>query len=434
MAVEHLRIKYLKNNTNTVISLSSGELIPPGKVIGLTKDEYNEYKNDTKATRAIKNGKLLVSTNGMDYYTNPVDGVLIFENEFDDGGQIMYGDNLIPLTPGVRRDPETGIKGTSLSLALFQILKDFYNDPANPLYSGPQDSVYWSNIPSLRELQKAFEIKMKTLTFTSPKTFTVYNNQPVSELLKYSGVLFQNPNNTVANELRAKSQDIMLIGVADTTLSITNFRNRVNSYTECDGIYMVNSGYGKGTVDSNGRLGFNNRVNYIHSIDRFCIIDCANINHAFGTVNDPLYPNSTWNSGLLNTKITSNDKYLINDFAISSSGFNDPTTLLNKMNSLYSIRDEYNICLMGLGYLDPSDPDKQQKYDTIFHAALAFSLDGVGVTDTNYYKDTIDNHSMFWVVSPKLFVENGLIKRYTEDRRLFIVDLSTGYGNQIEEF
>ena len=435
MTIDSLRLKYLKNNTNTMISTSNGVLIPPGDIIGLNRDTYDSFKNDLRVVKAIKKGQLLVGTDGQSFYTNPVEGTLIFENEFDDGGQIIYSNNLIPLTPSIRLDKDTGVKGTSLALSLFQILKDFYNDPLNPLYSGPHETVYWDNVPRLKETVMYFEDKIKSLTYLTPNLFTFYNGQPADELLKYNGIMFAEPNPALVSELKSKNQFILVACMASATLSQSAFETRVNLCQDVDCIYMTNSGYGKGTVDTNGRVGFNNKVNYIHSIGKHCVVDCLNTNHVFGTINDPLYPNSVWNKTLSSTSLGLGDKYVINDFATSSTGFNDLEVLLDKMNILFGIRDTYDIDLVGMGYIDNNDPDKQEKYNAITYAALLFGLDGLGLgMNSTYYRPTNDEHLMFWTRVPDIFIEDGYLKRYTFDRRLITVDLSSSYNSKIEEF
>lgn len=420
-----------------MISSSENFLIPPGEIIGLSRDMYNDFKNDLRIVNAIKKGQLLVGTDGQSFYTNPVEGQLIFENEFDDGGQIIYANNLIPLTPIIRMDKDTGVKATSLALSLFQILKDFYNDPLNPLYAGPHETVYWDNVPRLKETVLYFEDKIKSLTYLTPNLFTFYNGQSVDELLKYNGIMFAEPNDPLMAEIKSKNKYVLTACMASTTLSQAAFEARVSlcQYTDC--VYMTNSGYNHGTVDTNGRTGFNNKVNYLHSLGKYAVVDCVNVDHIFGTANDPSYPNSTWNTGLDETALKLGDKYIVNDFVTSSSGFSDPVVLLNKMNNLFGIRDTYEINLVGMAYLDDNDPDKQLKYDTIFYSALLFGMDGFGLgMNTSYYRPTpsIDKHLMFWEREPKVFIEGNYLKRYTADRNLITVDLSGNYDSKIEEF
>jgi len=434
--VDFLKIKYLKNNTSKIISTSNGKLILPGDTIGLTKEDFNTYKVDVRILNAIRKGDLLVGTDGRSFYTNPAECILLFENEFDDGGQIVYGDNAVPLTPGVRMDKETGVKGTTLSLALFQILKDFYNDPLNPLYSGPHETVYWDNVPRLKETVIYFEDKIKTLTYNNPLDVTVYTGQPIEKLLKFDAIMFMEPNNNVIDELKSKKKEIYAIGTTSTTLTQSNFETRIKSYnSKADGIYLFDFGYGKGTVNTNGRTGANKKLDYLHSNGMFCIIDCENIYHAFGTSNDSLFPNSTWNTTLAESTIKSNDKYVINNFVLSNSGWNDPTTFLSKMNTFFSVREQYNICLMGIPYIDPNDPNKQDKYNIAFMAALLCGLDGFGVMDTSYdyTHPDIRSRMKFWERYPKIYVEDNKLNRYTSNCKISI-EFSDSYNSLIEEY
>jgi hypothetical protein len=434
--VDILKIKYLKNNTSKIISSSNKKLILPGDIIGLTKDDFNVYKIDNRIVNAIRKGELLVSTDGRSFYTNPVEGTLVFENEFDDGGQIMYGDNLIPLTPGVRRDPETGIKGTSLSLAIFQILKDFYNDPLNPLYTGPHETVFWDNVPRLKETVLYFEDKIKMLTYNSPLDVTVYTGQPIEKLLKFDAVMFMEPNDTIIDELKSMKKEIYTIGTVSTILTQSNFESRILSYnSKVNGIYLFDFGYGKGTVDTNCRLGANKKLDYLHSNGMFCIIDCENIHHALGTTNDALLPNSIWNSTLTESTLREDDKYVINNFVTSNTGWNDPEEFLDKMNTLFEAREQYKICLMAVPYLDPSDPDKQKKYDIAYMTSLLCGIDGFGTMDTSYdyICPWMRSRIKFWERYPKIYIKDGRLNRYTTNCSIS-VEFSDSYYSLVEEF
>ena len=48
------------------------------------------------------------------------------------------------------------------------------------------------------------------------------------------------------------------------------------------------------------------------------------MDHVIGTVNDTSYPNTTWNSGVVESKLNENDWYLLNQAYGKLKGFSLP--------------------------------------------------------------------------------------------------------------
>jgi len=435
MTLEYQTVsKYIKNTTEKLITSSYGNMFPPGKIVPLTTDDYLLCIKDLKILEAIKKGDISVGSDGETFFGNPVHGLVFFLNQFDDGGMVIWNDNIIKLAPTIRQDPDTGIEGTSLTLAIFQILKDFYNDPANPLYTGEDyQCMYWDNIPKIKETMSYVEHKIKQETYKKPRRLIVQDGTFTKpHLLKHDVIIF-NENSTMISEIDTVKPTTQLFGKVDGRLSYTNFVNAFNSFdNSICGVYVTNTGYNKGTVDTNSRSAFNEKLNFVHSSNKVVMIDTEVIDHITGTINDVDFPNTIWNVGLENSSYSINDWYLINDFVIKDDVFVDKTEWLDRMNEIFSLRLNKKIFMAALTSIN--EVDSQQKFDISCMTSNLCALDVFGVVDGTFFMPSNEclPHVQIWEPFPKIVIEDGFIRRYLEGATVSL-DFSTGYNHTIIE-
>jgi hypothetical protein len=434
--------KFLKNVSGKMIELNNEEIFPPDQVLPINKKRFIELSEDKYLLEKIKSGDVKVSSDGETFMGNPLHGYIYFLNTFDDGGNILYNNNPITITPTIRRDRKTGIEATSLSLSLFQILKDFYNDPLNPLYTGKDYlTVYWDNVPKLKKTVEYFEDVIKKQTYKRPRRIIIQNGSHSKEnLLKFDIIIFDNPSEMI-DQIKNIKPTTIIFGKVSNYLSLDDFTRKVNLFSnKIDGIFISNTGYDNekegydhGGVSTNSREKTNEKIDYVHNLNKIIMVDTNNINHIYGISNDPLYSNDKWNPNLIESSFTKDDWYLINKFVLNNGEFKDKEEWLSEMNKIFEVRKDININLCGLCDIPSSDSDSYNKYYTVCIASAITALDAIGNEEGIFYKKDENplNNVIIWDKYPKIVIEDDFIRRYFEGATVS-VDFSTNYNHSIE--
>lgn len=229
------------------------------------------------------------------------------------------------------------------------------------------------------------------------------NEKVAQEMSKYEIVVFGNgvadpahPDyaNTVIIIPRLKElhPDIKIFGYVATTEDIADFKTKVDQWYDLAvyGIFVDSAGYDYGTPATNGRDAFNERVDYVHT-KAYCNVVFANAwnsDHILGTVNDPSYPNTTWNPSLHESHLGEYDYVLLESFPINTTtwtpGYEDKDEWHARGEKLMAHRATYGINLAGVGIIDNSDGAAQDLFDFGFISALAWNLNAWGTSDTSY--------------------------------------------------
>src|SRR6056297_1399907 len=237
--------KYLKNVSGKIIKCSDGDIIPPEQVIPVTNDMYFHIIKDDYILDKIETGDIEVSRDGVNFFGDNLNGLIYLIDRFDDGGNVIWNDNIITISPTIRQDRKTGVKATSLALSLFQILKDFYNDPLNPLYTGPDyQTVYWDNVPKLQQTVEYFEDIIKKQTYKRPRRIIIQDGTHNKEnLLKFDIIIFNDPSEMI-DQIKNVKPTTVIFGKVSNYLSLELFTNKVNSFSDkIDGIFISDTGY-----------------------------------------------------------------------------------------------------------------------------------------------------------------------------------------------
>jgi len=428
--------KYLKNVSGKIIKCSDGDIIPPEQVIPVTNDMFFHIIKDDYILSKIETGDIKVSRDGVNFFGDNLNGLIYLINRFDDGGNVIWNDNIITISPTIRQDRKTGVKATSLALSLFQILKDFYNDPLNPLYTGPDyETIYWDNVPKLQQTVQYIEDTIKKETYKRPRRIIIQDGSHTKEhLLKFDIIIF-NDVSDIIDEIKSVKPTTVLFGMVSNTLSLSNFTTAVDNFSDSiDGIFIEKSGYDNGTVGTNSREATNSKIDYVHNLDKVVMLDAENVNHINGNNNDTSFPNSTWNSDLIESSFKRGDWYLINNFVLNNGTFIDKDTWLSDMNEIFQMRYDIDINLCGICDTPSNDPESPQKYHTACMAAAITALDAAGDKEGIFYErgENPLSNVIMWDKYPKIIVEDGYIRRYFEGATMSI-DFSTTYNHSIEQ-
>src|SRR5210317_1957897 len=89
------------------------------------------------------------------------------------------------------------------------------------------------------------------------------------------------------------------------------------------GIFVDEAGYDYGTVETNGRDAFNDKISFVHSqlSANLVMANAWNPHHIISMSDDPSYPNSTWNPGNNVSLLNTTDYYLFESFMVNTDAY-----------------------------------------------------------------------------------------------------------------
>lgn len=179
----------------------------------------------------------------------------------------------------------------------------------------------------------------------------------------------------------------VVFGYVDTAQPQADFEARVDQWETVgvNGIFMDQAGYDFGTPSTNKRKVFNDKVAYIHGRNMKVFANAWNPDHVLGTVNDPSYPNSTWNQPLRATNLDATDWYLMESFGHGPYG--PSGELQHEDAAQWQSRGTKITAYLGavqvaaLAQVDEADPAAQDKSDFVLISAMMWGLDAGGTAD-----------------------------------------------------
>ena len=329
-------------------------------------------------------------------------------------------------------DPTTNLKGPFNIMQILMNRRELFNDSENPIYDESLTPIlgesgylvdHAGRINSLETIHGKLgwhNQEVQEARYQKPQDLLVYygwlnsfnsginqwNNEKVAqEMAKYNLVVFgdgiQNPSHgdysntqVIIPRIKALNPNAKIFGYVTVNQSMSNFEDKVDQWEdlEVDGIFMDEAGYGHGTVETNGRVAFNNKVDYVHAQEHAntCFANAWNMDHVLGIVNDPSYPNSTWNSSEVESNLISSDWCLLESFPINTTaysgtgGYESKSDWATRGGKAQGHRSTYGINLAAIGIIDKDDSNAQDLFDFLFTSSLMFSLDASGSSDTGY--------------------------------------------------
>jgi hypothetical protein len=253
-------------------------------------------------------------------------------------------------------------------------------------------------------------------TYTRPRDLMVFygwpggynqywNNESVSKDMARYGLIvlgagLQDPShgdyaNTCAIVARIKQLNpgCLIFGYITTKETLTNFQTKTGQWKTVGvhGIFMDEYGYDY----SNTRAQQNERVEHVHGQNMVAFANCWNMDHALGTADDPSYPNSTHNPSAEESALNTNDWYLLESYLVNTTAYADQGPPVNKgyeakaqwaarVIKMIGLRATYGINVAAVGIIDSGEATGQAMFNFFFTGALMASLEGAGVSDTNY--------------------------------------------------
>ena len=209
----------------------------------------------------------------------------------------------------------------------------------------------------------------------------------------------------IVPRIKALNPSCEIYGYVTTNQADANWLVEVNQWLNnlaVDGIFMDESGYDYGTVATNGRKTFNWKVDFIHSHGLKAFVNAWNIDHVVTTIDDPSYPNSTYNPNMLESNLNPEDLFLLESFGYGPYGgggalqYETATQWKMRGDKAHSLKDR--IRLAGCVQIADGDPTGQFKFDFLNTSAVMFDLNVFGSSDILYGSGS--SQSKMWMRFP----------------------------------
>ena len=234
-----------------------------------------------------------------------------------------------------------------------------------------------------------------------------WNNEKVAQELAQYGILVFGDglqtsthgdySNTqiIIPRIKVLNPNAKIFGYVSVNQTYANFKTKVDDWNTLGvhGIFFDEAGYDFGTTSTNGRIPFNDKVDYVHSRSsaNLCFVNSWNSDHVLNEDNDTSYPNTTWNPDLVNSNLTSDDWYLLESFAITST---ETYESMSQWDSRGQKIKEEDINVAAVSVIADGKSDGAARFDFIYVSALMWQLDAVGSSDTGY--GATNSKSQMW--------------------------------------
>jgi hypothetical protein len=227
------------------------------------------------------------------------------------------------------------------------------------------------------------------------------NEAVAQDMAKYSMIVFgdgvevpTHPDyaNTqiIIPRIKALNPNCLIFGYVDATIVIGTFQTKVDQWNTLaiHGIFMDKCGYDFALT----RSSFNTKVDYIHgkTSAKIAFSNAWSTDHILGLANDVSYPNTTFNSSLLESNLTSNDWILLESFPINTTaysgtqGYEPKADWYTRGSKIANLRATYPINVAGIGVINNDNAGGQNLFNFGYISSLMFALDAFGTSDTSY--------------------------------------------------
>jgi hypothetical protein len=388
-------------------------------------------------------------------------------------------------------DPSTNISGAFWLMQLMMNRREIFNDNENPLYDPTLTPLIGAggSVTNLNDIhakmgwhrQEVFKQGWRRPTdvlfyYGYPNSYNsavnAWNNEKVAQDMARYGIVVlgdgvQNPTHpdyantqVIVPRIQALNPCAKVFGYVSVNQSFANFKTKVDQWEvlEVDGIFMDEAGYDYGSVATNGRVAFNEKVDYVHtlidpassssgSVDESEMIVFANAwntDHILGTANDGSYPNSTWNPGAVESSLDQNDWILLESLAVNTTAYSGNAGYASKsdwaarVTKMQALRATYGVNFASVGIINDDNANGQDLFDFAFVSAMMAALEGNGTSSNLYGASTAQvahwtrpdttKIGEAWNLNASIQVDAGdadVYHRYTEFAKLSL-DFSTG--------
>jgi len=385
-----------------------------------------------------------------------------------------YLDFEVPTT-----DSRTSITGPFYMMQPLINRREIFNDSNSPLYIAGFTPLIGANgsVTNLNNIHAKIGWHNQMIVqarFSRPKDILIYygwlnsfnsatngwfNEKVAQDMAKYQIIIFgdgiENPShgdyaNTqiIIPRIKQLNTSTLIFGYVSTNQSYADFQTKTDQWNTLGvhGIMMDESGYDYGTVPTNGREAFNQKVDYVHgkSSAKICFPNAWDTDHILGTADDISYPNTTWNPSLLQSKLNENDWIMLESYPVNTTSYSgnggyetagDWTIRGNKVNYLQSV---YGCNFASVNIIDNGDPNGQNLFNFAFVSSMMWSLEAFGTSDTGYgsssaavqywLRPDVTNMGIVYTVNPSVqqdLLDADVYHRFCEFSKLQL-DFSTG--------
>lgn len=379
-------------------------------------------------------------------------------------------------------DPVSGKVGPFYLMQLLEQRKDLYNDDENPLYevgftpilgAGGHLVSHANRISILETIHgKAgwHAQQVKQVMFKRPTDLLIYYGYPNSfnsatngwdnekvarDMARYGIVILgdgvEDPGHgdyantqVIIPRVKLYNSSCQTFGYVAAAQAIADFKTKVDQWNTLGvhGIFIDEAGYDYGKT----RAEFNEMVDYVHgkTTSKLVFANAWNTDHILGTANDVSYPNTTYNSGLVESKLTSTDWILLESFPVNTTaysgnaGYESRTDWTARGSKAISLRSTYNVNFAASGIINNDNASGQTLFNFLFISSLMWSLEACGSSDTSYASSSaavtlwtrpdVKDMGVVWTLNASVQQDTGdadVYYRYAETARM-LLDFSTG--------
>ena len=456
--------KLIKNPSSTETVTIKSLILTPGAVFEISTGNRDFCHSETLLDY-VKNGTLQIGWWENSFYTDPLEGELWLLSMFDDPQYIIESSSVNEYTQAIVTDTPTSKKAISSVMNSLTVAKELYNDPNNPIYdasfqkfigTGGREVEHLGRTANLENIhgktgwhqreiythgiKRPFDL---LIYYGYPNSFNSATNAWTNELVaqdmaKYELIVLGNGVAAPSHPDYANTQVIIprvkllnanckVFGYASLNQTLANFQTMVTQWDNLhvDGILIDEAGYDYGTVATNGRVAFNEKVTYVHgkTYAKLCFVNAWNMDHIIGTTNDVSYPNTTYNSGLVASTLNSYDWYLLESFPVNTTaysgnaGYEAKADWATRGSLAIAHRYTYGINLASVSVIANANINGQKLFDFSYMSSLLWSLDAVGSSDDSYASGSatvtywsrtdVMRLGRIWSASPSVMVDVG---------------------------
>jgi len=281
------------------------------------------------------------------------------------------------------------------------------------------------------------------------------NEKVAQEMARYGVLVFgdgiQDPSHgdyantqVIVPRIKALNPSALIFGYIDATAVIGTFQTKAGQWNTLGvhGIFLDKAGYDYGL----NRANFNTRVDYVHGLAtaKLAFANAWNTDHVLGTANDVSYPNSTYNSGLVASKLSTSDWILLESLAVNTDAYSGNAGYASKSDwsarvaKMITLRATYGVNFASVGIINDDNAGGVNLFKFAFISAMMASLEANGTSDTSYGSGTAksklwtrqDSTAMgpVWTLSPSIQLDVGdadVYHRFTSSAQMKL-DFSTG--------
>lgn len=205
----------------------------------------------------------------------------------------------------------------------------------------------------------------------------------------------------IINKLKTDYPGIEIYGYVTANQALQTFQSKASQWDTigATGIFLDEYGYDFGVTrqQQNERLLFVKQMNFATK----AMVNCWNVNHALGILDDPAFPNATFNPSLDASLLDAADSYMLESFVWNWSipGYWGLDHEIDRIDRARLAKASYPINLVSITIIDESDPNAQMIFDRTYKFAHMGKLDAAGSADLNYGASSA---TTAWYVRPPL--------------------------------